>query len=61
MYDFDTVTVMEKSWGFDIKVDTICTRGLLLAAKDKLSSDLRSRLAQVMLLSSNRVIESEQR
>jgi TRAP-type uncharacterized transport system substrate-binding protein len=55
VYTFEKVTVAEKKWGFDTKVDTICTRGLLIGAKDKLSPDLRERLAKVMLLAGNRV------
>jgi TRAP-type uncharacterized transport system substrate-binding protein len=56
VYTFEKVTVAEKKWGFDTTVDTICTRGLLLAARDKLSADLRERLAKVMLLASSRVV-----
>lgn len=56
VYTFEKVTVAESKWGFDTKVETICTRGLLIGAKDKLSADLRERLAQVMLLAGNRVV-----
>lgn len=56
VYTFEKVTVAEKSWGFDTKVETICTRGLLIGAKDKLSPELRDRLAKVMLLSATRVV-----
>ena len=59
VYSFEKVTVEERKWGFDNSVDTICTRGLLLAAKDKLTSDRRSRLAKVMLLSASRVVGEE--
>jgi len=59
VYTFEKVTVEEKKWGFDNSVDTICTRGLMLAAKDKLTSDQRSRLAKVMLLSASRVVGEE--
>jgi TRAP-type uncharacterized transport system substrate-binding protein len=55
VYTFEKVTVAEKKWGFDTKVDTICTRGLLIGSKDKLTPDLRERLAKVMLLAGNRV------
>lgn len=61
VYTFENVTVAEKTWGFDTKVDTICTRGLMLANKTKLTADQRARLSQVMLLAPGRVVgESEQ-
>ncbi len=56
VYTFEKVTVQEKKWGFDTKVDTICTRGLLIGNKEKLGADLRDRLAKVMLLSASRVL-----
>jgi TRAP-type uncharacterized transport system substrate-binding protein len=56
VYTFEDVTVEEKQWAFDTTVDTICTRGLLLAARDKLTPDQRSRLANIMLLAAERVI-----
>jgi TRAP-type uncharacterized transport system substrate-binding protein len=59
VYSFDKVTIQERQWGFDTKVDTICTRGLLLANKDKLSADLRERLSRVILLSGKRVLGEE--
>ena len=58
VYTFEKVTVQEKKWSFDTKVETICTRGLLLGNKEKLSADLRDRLAKVMLLSASRVLEA---
>lgn len=59
VYSFDEVTVQEKSWGFDKSVDTICTQGLMLAARDKLTPDQRSRLANVMLLAADRVLQDK--
>jgi TRAP-type uncharacterized transport system substrate-binding protein len=56
VYTFENVTVAEKNWGFDTKVDTICTRGLMLANKNKLTADQRTRLAKVMLLGASRVV-----
>lgn len=56
VYTFEDVTVEEKKWGFDTTVDTICTRGLLLAARNKLTPDQRSRLANIMLLAAERVV-----
>lgn len=57
VYTFENVTVAEKKWGFDTAVDTICTRGLMLANKNKLTAEQRARLAKVMLLSASRVID----
>jgi TRAP-type uncharacterized transport system substrate-binding protein len=56
VYTFENVTVAEKKWGFDTTVDTICTRGLMLANKTKLTADQRTRLARIMLLAATRVI-----
>ncbi|HRD65748.1 MAG TPA: TAXI family TRAP transporter solute-binding subunit [Candidatus Competibacter sp.] len=56
VYTFENVTVAEKKWGFDTTVDTICTRGLMLANKTKLTADQRARLSKVMLLAASRVV-----
>ncbi len=56
VYSFEEVTVEEKRWGFDKSVDTICTRALLVAARDKLDADQRSRLARVILLAGSRLV-----
>lgn len=56
VYTFENVTVAEKKWGFDTTVDTICTRGLLLANKTKLTAEQRARLSKIMLLAANRVM-----
>jgi TRAP-type uncharacterized transport system substrate-binding protein len=56
VYTFENVIVAEKKWGFDTAVDTICTRGLMLANKTKLTADQRTRLAKVMLLAASRVV-----
>ena len=56
VYTFENVTVAEKKWGFDTTVDTICTRGLMLANKTKLTADQRTRLSKVMLLATSRVV-----
>ena len=56
VYTFENVTVAEKKWGFDTTVDTICTRGLMLASKAKLTADQRTRLSKVMLLAASRVV-----
>jgi TRAP-type uncharacterized transport system substrate-binding protein len=59
VYTFEDVTIAEKKWGFDTTVDTICTRGLMLAATDKLTKDQRNRLAKVMLLAPGRVVPED--
>ncbi len=59
VYTFDKVTLQEKKWSFDTSVETICTRGLLIGNKEKLSPELRERLAKVMLLSASRVLERQ--
>ncbi len=57
VYTFETVTVAEKKgWSFDTKVDTICTRGLMVANKAKLTADQRTRLSKVMLLAAGRIV-----
>ncbi|MFO1424715.1 MAG: TAXI family TRAP transporter solute-binding subunit [Candidatus Competibacteraceae bacterium] len=56
VYTFENVTVAEKKWGFDTTVDTICTHGLMLANKAKLTADQRARLSKVMLLAASRVV-----
>ncbi|MBE2293959.1 MAG: hypothetical protein IAF00_03380 [Phycisphaerales bacterium] len=58
VYTFENATVAEKKWAFDTTVDTICTRGLLLANKTKLTADQRAQLSKVMLLTSERVLGS---
>jgi hypothetical protein len=47
VYTFETVQVRQT------KLETMCTRALLLAATDKLSTELRSRLAEVILESAD--------
>ncbi len=56
VYTFENVTVAEKKWGFNTTVDTICTRGLIVANKAKLTADQRTRLSKVMLLAASRII-----
>ncbi|MDS4058903.1 MAG: TAXI family TRAP transporter solute-binding subunit [Candidatus Contendobacter sp.] len=56
VYTFENITVAEKKWGFDTTVDTICTRGLMLANKTKLTADQRTRLSKVMLLAAGRIV-----
>lgn len=56
VYSFETVTLEEKKWGFDTKVDTICTQGLMLAAPNKMTEEQRSRLSKAMLLAGKRIL-----
>jgi TRAP-type uncharacterized transport system substrate-binding protein len=48
-YTFEDVAIGGKENSRSESVETICTRGLLLAAKDKLTRDQRMQLSQVML------------
>jgi hypothetical protein len=56
VYTFEPVNIGETSGQSSLDVNTICTRGLLLASKRKLGRDLRSKLSTVMLESSATVI-----
>jgi cytochrome b involved in lipid metabolism len=56
IYSFEKVNIGSTRGGQTLDVDTVCTRGLLLASKRKLSRELRSKLATSMLESSETVI-----
>ncbi len=56
VYTFEKVNVGKTSGADALNVETICTRGLLLASKKKLSREVRSKLSAVMLESSAVVI-----
>ena len=43
-----------------MEVETLCTRGLMLAAKAKLSKDVRSQLSQVMLESAEQIVGKDE-
>jgi hypothetical protein len=42
------------------EVDTLCTRGLLLGAHDKLSKEARTRLSEVLLQSGDRIAGADE-
>jgi TRAP-type uncharacterized transport system substrate-binding protein len=54
VYSFEHVNVggLQRS----AEIDTMCTRGLMLASKEKLSKDLRSQLSTLMLESAAKII-----
>ena len=56
VYSFERVNIGNTRGDQSLDVDTVCTRGLLLASKRKLSRDLRSKLSTSMLESSKAVI-----
>jgi len=56
VYTFEKVNIGNTKGAGALNVDTICTRGLLLASKRKLSRELRSKLSAVMLEFSATVI-----
>jgi hypothetical protein len=56
VYTFEKVNIGNTSGANALNVDTICTRGLLLASKRKLSREIRSKLSALMLESSETVI-----
>ena len=56
VYTFEQVAVGGSARPESIKVETLCTRGLLLASKSKLSRDTRSRLSRTMLQSGDEII-----
>jgi hypothetical protein len=56
VYTFEQVAVGGRERPESIEVETLCTRGLLLASKSKLSRDARSRLSRMMLESGDEVI-----
>jgi len=56
VYTFERVAVGGRERPESIEVETLCTRGLLLASKSKLSRDARSTLSRMMLQSGDEVI-----
>ena len=55
VYSFEKVNVGESMGEDALEVETLCTRGLLLASKKKLGRDFRSKLAASMLGSAEQV------
>jgi len=56
VYTFEQIAVGGRARPESIKVQTLCTRGLLLASKSKLGRDTRSRLSRTMLQSGEEII-----
>ena len=56
VYTFEQVAVGGSARPESIKVETLCTRGLLLASKSKLSREARSSLSRMMLQSGEEII-----
>jgi hypothetical protein len=56
VYTFERVNIGNTSGKTSLDVDTICTRGMILASKLKLGRDIRSKLSAAMLESSTTVI-----
>jgi TRAP-type uncharacterized transport system substrate-binding protein len=56
VYTFEKVKIGGGQGRATFAVDTICTRSLLLASKEKLNRELRSQLSLVMLNSSKSII-----
>jgi hypothetical protein len=56
VYTFEQIAVGGRARPESIKVETLCTRGLLLASKSKLSRDTRSGLSRTMLQSGDEII-----
>jgi hypothetical protein len=56
VYTYERVAVGGHERPNSIEVDTLCTRGLLLASTSKLSRETRSRLSRMMLESGDAVI-----
>jgi hypothetical protein len=56
VYSFERVKVGGKNRRRSVEVDTLCTRGLMLASKEKLGKDLRSHLSTLLLDSAGKII-----
>jgi hypothetical protein len=56
VYTFEKVSVGGRERPESIEIETLCTRGLLLASKSKLSRDALSNLSRMMLQSGDEVI-----
>lgn len=56
VYTFEKVSVGGRERPESIELETLCTHGLLLASKSKLSRDARSKLSRMMLQSGDEVI-----
>lgn len=59
VYHFERVTVGTER-GNPTSVETVCTRGLLLGSKTKLSAEQRERLSTLMLNAADRIVGSDE-
>jgi hypothetical protein len=59
-YSFQEVSVGGSYTRSAPKIRTICTQGLLLAAKEKLSREMRARLSSIMLAHGDKIIGKAQ-
>jgi len=55
VYSFERVNIGKTSGDHSLDINTICTRGMLLASKSKLNRELRSKLSKSMLESAGTV------
>jgi hypothetical protein len=60
VYSFERVIVGGKKRGNNLGIDTLCTRGLMLGSKAKLSAELRSQLSTLMLEAGDRVVRADE-
>jgi len=60
VYSFQNVVVGGKKRQRSTSVDTMCTRGILLASKAKLSKELRGQLATLMLESADLIVGEDE-
>lgn len=60
VYSFERVIVGGKKRKNSRGVDTLCTRGLMLGSRAKLSAELRSQLSTLMLEAGDRVVRSDE-
>ena len=60
VYTFERVAVGGRSNRRSVEIETLCTRGLMLASKEKLGKDLRSQLSALMLKSAAKIIGSDE-
>ncbi len=60
IYSFERVTVGGSRRTKTLDVQTLCTRGMMLGSRSKLSKDLRSRLSNAMLEYGERIIKQDE-
>lgn len=60
VYSFERVAAGGKDYPQHVEIDTLCTRGLLIGARNKLSRELRGQLSSVMLESGSRIAGADE-